>query len=56
MNARCDDDLLGPLGPTLAELRLMDALEGEPCPSCAMAVCTADRWCPVCSTPREPAG
>jgi hypothetical protein len=39
------------IGPTLAELRLADATAGDVCPSCSMAVCTDDRWCPVCSTP-----
>jgi predicted amidophosphoribosyltransferase len=45
---------LGPLGPTLAELRLADALEGDLCPSCERAFCTSTAWCPACSRPWTP--
>jgi hypothetical protein len=49
-----ESDVAVALGPTLTELRLADVREGDLCPNCELAVCTADRWCPSCSIPWEP--
>jgi uncharacterized OB-fold protein len=46
-----DEEAAPSVSLTLTQLRLLDAVAGDVCPRCGMAICTADAWCPVCSTP-----